>query len=753
MHTLSGIRRGILLKTSFLVLLLILGFLLASDQIILNYFRSLEQKLGMAEINRINNVIHEEVSALKKMLTNEAQWDAAYKFILDDNAEFIESDMMGLHDLDIDFTLYLDLDGNIVAGKQRNSARSAEEEISPVLTDVIITTRKAWSHTSPASHTEGVLMIEGKPLLIASQPILTSDGSGPLRGSLLIGRWIDSHWLDHLSETIDYPITLNAPPPGGHPPQALSLEVDKNGPENLKGTIPLNDIFAKPALTLTTTIPRDIYLSGKKSIYIFSGWFLIGILVSAILVYIYINKWITARIESKKQLKHLVYHDRLTNLPNRIFIQEFVQKTLSAARREKKSAALLFIDLDRFTQFNETYGHIEADKLLIAVAQWFSDRLRESDVVARIAGDMFAIFLPAIHDRDEVKLVAHKLLEIKNHPFELGSNEVFVSCSIGISLFPDDGDNFGSLLKLADMAMHEAKRAGRNTYHTSSEEMNQRVAEQNYLEASLIRALQLNELSLAFQPQYDMTNKQLVCVEALLRWTHPERGNIPPSIFIPIAEKTGLIYDLGHWVLNAVCMQIKKWEESSSTPPRVAVNFSGLEITSPGFIEKIENTLERTGVKPSQIEIELTESILMESVENIHLILNQLRSCGFQIAIDDFGTGYSSLSYLRHFPIQKIKIDKSFISGISKNAEDIAIVDAIVTIAKSLEMEVIAEGVENGEQLEILLSRGCTGMQGYFFAHPMRAAQIDNFCPFKHNLALCTLEQKSPDRPGDFQPT
>lgn len=436
------------------------------------------------------------------------------------------------------------------------------------------------------------------------------------------------------------------------------------------------------------------------------------------------SKDITEVKRAQDEIYHLAYYDSLTGLPNRILLLDRLGQIIARASRDGRKVSVLLLDLDQFKRINDTFGHTSGDKLLKVTAQRLSEISRKSDTVARLGGDEFVLVLSSITSEESITCVADKILQIFSAPVELGGREIFTGCSIGISVFPADGGDAGTLLKNAETAMYQAKDAGRNNSRFFSKEMNISVAEKMALDTSLRRALERDEFFLHYQPQVDMRTGRMVGMEALLRWRHPSLGVLHPDRFIPLAEETGLILPIGEWVLRTACSQNKAWQESGLVPLRVAVNLSARQFRQEGFIEMVGDILKDTGLSPLLLELELTESTIMTDDHESTNLLHQLKQMGINLAIDDFGTGHSSLSYLTHFPIDRLKIDKSFIQDITTNPDHTAITEAIIAMAKSLKMEVIAEGVERKEQLRYLAKRRCDAIQGYYLSHPL---SVDDF--------------------------
>jgi len=436
---------------------------------------------------------------------------------------------------------------------------------------------------------------------------------------------------------------------------------------------------------------------------------------------------ITERKQAEQEIRKLAYHDILTGLPNRSLLRDRLQQALAQARRHDRSLALLFLDLDRFKDVNDTLGHDAGDILLKMVAAKLNSCVRQSDTVARLGGDEFVILLTSVKNECDPAIVAEKVLRLLSEPFELNGKEVFTSTSVGISMYPHDATDADSLLKHADMAMYEAKEKGRGNFQFFSEEMNRNALDRNALEHKLRRAIEEKQFELYYQPQWDMYSRTLIGVEALVRWRHPQDGPISPGRFIPVAEDTGLIRPLGEWVLRTACAQVRSWQDRGYPPVRVGVNISGRQFRQPDLVEMIDRILAETGLDPRFLELELTETYLMEDARSTSRILEFLKVRGVELAIDDFGTGYSSLNYLKHFPIDRIKIDQTFVREVTSSRDDAAIVEAIIAMAGSLDLDVIAEGVETAQQLRFLKAKGCREMQGYFFARPMPADEMARY--------------------------
>ncbi len=453
---------------------------------------------------------------------------------------------------------------------------------------------------------------------------------------------------------------------------------------------------------------------------------------------------ISERKKTEEQIRFLAYFDVLTGLPNRQLFKEYATQALAQAQQKQEKVGLIYLDLDQFKRINDTLGHTAGDELLVTIANFLKDSLRASDITAklninefstqplsRLGGDEFTILLPGLIDNHQAASVAKRIMKRLNQPIRIEDQEFYVTSSMGIAIYPEDGNSLEALLKNADTAMYHAKEDGRNAYSFYAKKMSFRTIERLGLEAKLKKALEKDQLILHYQPQVDSITRELIGLEALVRWADPQKGLIPPGQFIPIAEETGLILPIGNRVLEIACAQAKAWQKNGYHPIPISVNISSHQFQQQNLLETVQQALHTSGLKPEYLELELTESAVMHNVEKTIATLQNLKKIGLKLSIDDFGTGYSSMSYLKRFPLDTLKIDRSFVKDITTDPNDAAIIKAIVALSKSLGLKTIAEGVETEEQANFITQEGCDQIQGYLISKPLPTDQITAF--FKRN--------------------
>ena len=449
---------------------------------------------------------------------------------------------------------------------------------------------------------------------------------------------------------------------------------------------------------------------------------------------------ITERKLTEERVHHVAQHDVLTGLPNRSLLQDRLGQAVAYSARNGRPVWVMLIDLDRFKFVNDSMGHKAGDVLLMTVAARLRSSLRDSDTVARLSGDEFVVILTEHTEEPLSAAVVQRLMDAVAQPVMLGNKQFQVTCSIGVAIYPSEGTTSENLIEHADVAMYRAKKLGRNNFQFFTPTMNEESQERVQIEGALRTALERNEFVLHYQPQVDLKTGQIVGMEALIRWNHPDMGMVPPGRFIGVAEETGLIVAIGAWVMRAACTQNKAWQDAGFPRLRVAVNLSARQFSSNDLLASLETALTESGLDADCLEIELTESLFMNDVTPAVELLHRMKALGVKLSIDDFGTGYSSLSYLSRFPIDVLKIDRSFVADITADANDAAIVTSIIGLAHNLKLAVIAEGVETAEQLDYLRSRGCDEMQGYYFSRPLPAQDFETLLRERRALALPTLQ-------------
>lgn len=434
---------------------------------------------------------------------------------------------------------------------------------------------------------------------------------------------------------------------------------------------------------------------------------------------------ITQRVILEKQLKYQAMHDSLTGLPNRVLMLDRLRHVLEKAKRQNTLFAIIFFDLDRFKLINDSIGHDAGDELLKIVAKRLEFMIRGTDTLARLGGDEFIVIVDGIKTEFDAGIVTTHLLDSFKSNFEIAGQSLSMSSSAGISIFPRDGKTIGELLRNADAAMYQAKNMGGNQFQCYTSELGTQIKEKFVLENELHDAVLNDEFVLFYQPQFDITTKKISSVEALIRWNHPKKGILLPIDFIPAAEDTGLIIPIGEWVLKTACEQNKKWQDAGFLPMRVAVNISLKQIKQFDFVQKIKGILDSTGLSPTWLELEITENVILNAIELALSSLPELYAMGIHITLDDFGTGTSSINYLRKIPLSRLKIDQSFVNNINLNTSDEVIIQSIISLAKKLNLEIVAEGVETQKQLEFLQSNHCEEVQGFYFSKPVTTSELE----------------------------
>jgi diguanylate cyclase (GGDEF)-like protein/PAS domain S-box-containing protein len=436
------------------------------------------------------------------------------------------------------------------------------------------------------------------------------------------------------------------------------------------------------------------------------------------------------------RMSYLAQHDSLTDLPNRVLLNDRLQEAITLSGRYQRKLAILFLDLDHFKHINDSLGHLVGDLLLQSVARRLFACVRSSDTVGRQGGDEFVVVLWEVRQAEDAGITASKILEALRKPHHINEHELHVTASIGVVTYPDDGEDVETLMKKADSAMYHAKESGRDSFQFFRSEMSVKAMERHSLEASLHHAIERQELVLHYQPKFNLVNGEVCGAEALIRWRHPQLGLIPPGRFIAVAEDCGLIIPIGRWVLREACRQARAWQRAGLAPLSVAVNVSAVELRVPDFVSGVRDILQETGLEPRYLELELTETALIDDSRSVSDLLRELKDIGVMLALDDFGTGYSSLTHLKRFPIDALKIDRAFVHELATDEDAASIVSAMIGMGKNLHVQVVAEGVETLRQLELLQQRGCPQGQGYYFSRPVPAEEFGQLMQRKASAAM-----------------
>ena len=810
---------------------------------LLDSFARIEEQDMAQNVERAVNLINDEANSLNIICGDYSAWDDAYRYVRDGNSVFEKSNLTAptLSKLRLNLVMYLNNAGDVVFGKVFDLEKSRFLPVPAAFLRHISPANLLVGHTTPDSTVKGVVTLPEGLMMIASRPVLNSEYKGPIRGALIVGRYLNAAEVSRLAQMAC--LSLSVLPVGVKNDVGIRPDGDRrraivaDGFSTIDGYALVKDVYGKDAFIVKVTSQRTIYGKGMRAVGYFLLCFFGLLLVFTAIVHFLLKKLavsqrqgeeleqrysrviegaiegiiITGRgdgtviesngaiqsylgytaeelsglylgqlafgdatitdtlierllqqkreyrlrrkdgtpldaelsaglipydgkealcimvkdISERKQFEETLFfqanHDLLTGIPNRYLLLDRLEQALAAARREGHIVAALLLDLDNFKIINDTYGHAVGDHLLKSVAQRLKSVVRSGDTIARLGGDEFVIVLTRIGRIENVILVAEHILSHFSNPFVVDDNEFFVSPSIGLALYPNDDDSAAALLTKADTAMYHVKDKGRAGFQFFTTEMNTKVVDRMELEVGLRRALERGEFVIHYQPKVDLATRQIQGMEALLRWNHPERGVIPPNTFIPLAEESGLIIMIGEWVLRTVCEQHKKWQAEGLPPMKMAVNISARQFKQQDLVERIGAILAETGLEAGFLELELTESYLMNNVDEAIAKLHALKAMGLGLSLDDFGTGYSSLGYLKRFPIDVVKIDKSFVDDILVNPDDATIVRTIILMAHNLNMTVVAEGVETEEQLHFLAAHNCEMIQGFYISCPLAA--------------------------------
>ncbi|MDX1901170.1 MAG: EAL domain-containing protein [Gammaproteobacteria bacterium] len=754
-------------------MLIILLIYLGSEFITKSSYVRLENLEAHNNIQRIQQAVYQMQSALRDTLGSWALWDDTYNFMADKNKKYIESNLAinSFTSSDVDMILYFDVQGKKYFDVVADPTHTFEIPLPEGLLNYLSPTGPIVYQPKITSGMVGLVSIPSGILLVASHSIVTSKGTGPVRGTLMMGKYLTALSIEKLKNTTklnfkiypfnrisstDYLLDIYSELRANH--SDYLIKKINNHTLNVYGL--LQDINHVPIAMIEMHDTRSIYQLGLKTVYYYD---LMAALSSATLIFILwlsLNSLLIKRIESLNnrlsekrqgknsstdltiglpdelsavaQLYHHATHDPLTGLGNRHLIDQTFQNYFEKITSGNK-IVIIFIDLDKFKYINDTLGHEVGDKLLISVSNLLTSRLKSQDIAIRLGGDEFVVMLNDVPSKSIDELV-HRLFNTVTREINIDHNRINVRCTMGISIFPDNGHDVTTLLRNADVALYQAKTAGRNRYEYYSDHLEKAIREENKLELELQKSIENNELRLFYQPIFDAQSSKIVTLEALIRWQHPEKGLLPASQIIIPAEKSGLIIPIGKWVLENACAQIKAWHKMGLPLVPVAVNLSLLQLKDNDLSSFIHQVLEENDLDPKFLELELTETNYVEMTKDIINTLEALRTYGVNFAVDDFGIGYSGLGYLKSLPVHKLKIDQSFVRDIESNKSDRSIVLAIIGMAHRLNLQVTAEGVETVTQYEFLKNNHVNFLQGNYLSKPLDTNSYEQFVAMRKEV-------------------
>ena len=738
--------RKILIAACLGALALIGGVFGATHWILVHSFTSIEADEAHLSMERVSQALQTELRQLRSAAEDNGHWDQAYEFVHGRRPDFVNENFTrsGLDTLHAQVMWMGDDSGQTLVNLGvRGAAPGGLTQLTP---DVLERLQKYASELVPRNSggsTASLLRLPDGELAFSAVRVSRSDHTGQAEAILVFGHYLDGAMIQRLAEASQSPVTIIALDESGTPVDAVSdavaawLQSAKWGHDEvfvqsrgdtLDSYALLRDVDSRPLGILGNSVSRTALQVAKRTIMwavilLLGGFSLLLFLLLTVINRAWRTRTLAQRqwVDQQRKLSRLARRDPLTGLPNRVHLQKLLPKLLKRAGRDRSRLALLNIDLDHFKNVNDSLGHGSGDKLLATIAHRLRSAVSANEVVVRTGGDEFVVIAPILPDAASADALAERLRTALIVPVDVDGVSMVVSPSIGISVYPEDGADPEQLLKHADIALHHAKDLGRGNHQFYTPEMNARLRERLELERALRLALERNELSIEYQPCFDLQTLRPVSLEALTRWRTADGTYIPPSRFIPIAEQSGLIVELGEWVLRTVCLQLSEWQRQRVPLLPVSVNISVRQIEHTQLATIVSVLAEELGIDANLLHFEITESAAMQNSPQHLGSLQALRNLGSRILIDDFGTGYSSLSYLKHLPIDTLKIDRAFVRDMAVDANDAAIVRAIVGVAKSLGLQLVAEGIESAEQLECLRRLGCECGQGFYFSPPVSA--------------------------------
>lgn len=746
---------------------------------IVKSFEDLERSHANRSMQQVQGSLRHMVATVHGLSVDWSDWNDAYQFMIDKNPDFIASNLSVLN-LKLNLVTFFDTKGSVFYGKSVGSSRDPQNPTSNDLRLALEAIDPHWQELIGSPGRSGLLKVKNKLMMLSARPIRRTDLSGPSRGTLVFGKLVDAQ--SHIDLWEMTRIHARVSPVGdGGTVDSTSLDSGSEGfaiqtdAGSIKCTDVIEDIFGHPVALLTTSEPRLIMAQGRASAdFAIRSLAAIAILAGA-LFYFVIEFGVVRRLrDTTLQLQQIgrdgsnqrrvnfsgrdelgmlaqstnelldrideqhqqilvkndtihrqAFHDGLTDLPNRNLLLERLERALDPCSRGRLGTALLYIDLDDFKVINDSLGHAAGDELLVTVSGVLQSCVRPWDTVARLGGDEFTVLLTHLQGQDEADRITERILSELRKPLSIGSITAHVSASVGLAFIEGDVVSPEELLRRADIAMYQAKKFGKANSTHYDDSMDEEARIRLDLQGGLLNAVENGELRVVFQPIYNIRNGKLKGVESLLRWDRPGHGTVSPDVFIPIAEETGAIAQIGEWVLEQSCRQVKVWNDKFDANLTVSVNLSGRQLQRTHLEKTVQDVLDRTHFPADHLTLEITETILMQDKDTISDRLNRVKSMGVKVAIDDFGTGYSAMSSLSEFPLDIVKIDKAFVRQLGHRVQSEAIIEAIVTLSKSMGFAVTAEGIETEDQLGLVKRLGCDLAQGYFFSPPVTAEQIE----------------------------
>lgn len=804
----------IILTVALTFLGLSIALLVLSNRIFLGDYEKLESEDAARNVSRVISAIHANIESVTALNVDWASWDDTYAFMIDKNHGYVKStlNLETLAKLRLNSIIYIDTTGKVVYSKSLDHENMKASELPGDIGRHISSGGMLLRNGEDG--VAGVLALRDGLFIVSSQPVLTSEGRGPVRGSLIMARLLDSAELERLSATTHMKVSAI---PVKMAPEGIINELSRSQDgivvrpvtdELVEGLGFIKDVYGEGAAIIRVELDRGIYRQGREVILKFLLYLAVVAIVAAVVLIVFIEQTVLLRLKSlgkrvseigssgnlkariplsgrdeitdltiafnemmvsldeldckrrgaeeelrtandkleervnertaelheanlalrdeiaertrmESIIKEMAFHDHLTGLPNRTLFNDRLSQIISRGAWHNIIAGVVFIDLDRFKVINDTLGHSAGDELIRQFAVKLQEALRDGDTVARMGGDEFTVLLQDLGRADDIAIVIQHIFNAFDKPITICGHDIFVNFSVGVSVYPYDGKDAITLLKNADIAMYQAKGKGGNSFEMYNSSMAEKALDRLTIGNKLRGALERGEFVLYYQPQVEVHTGRIIGAEALIRWNDPDKGLVMPGSFIPLAEESGVIIPMGEWGIYEACAQIRKLQLIGFKDLTVSVNISGRMFTQSNFPRVVAKALQETGFSPKHLILEITESILMTNIMMASEIINEIKELGVRFSIDDFGTGYSSLAYLKSLPISELKIDRSFIRDIMGNLDDQMIVTAIIQLAQSLRLSVLAEGVETEDQLRFLMSRQCDRIQGYLYSKPV----------------------------------